>query len=96
MVDNEALFKVIAVQVGIVLGIYLILLLLLRMSNYFRITQCPACGGKLSRHKRNSKDKWLIIFALGMLPIKRYRCYACYWEGQAFEFKKEPKVKEVL
>jgi uncharacterized protein with PIN domain len=92
MVDTIALMKFLAAQVAIVVAIYFVILFLLRISNYYRITRCPVCGGALSRHKRKGLEKWMIAFSFGILPVKRYRCYSCYWEGQAFEFKKEPKA----
>lgn len=94
MVDNVALGWWLAERVGIILITYLVVILLLRFSNYFRVAKCPTCGGKLSRHKRQGSDKWLIGMSLGLLPVRRYRCYACYWEGQAFEIKKNSKTSE--
>jgi len=97
MVDNVALGWWLAERVGVVLAAYFVIILILRFSNYFRVSKCPTCGGKLSRHKRQSSDRWLISLSLGILPVRRYRCYSCYWEGQAFEIKKDPKApKEVL
>lgn len=93
IVDSVALLTIIAKYVGIVLGIYVLILLMLRFSKYFRITLCPVCNGKLSRHKRTVAEKRLTRYSFGILPVKRYRCYSCYWEGQAFEIPKSEESR---
>ena len=97
MVDYVSLLKAVGIQTVVILSIYIILLLLLRRSRFYRLTTCPECNSPLRRKKRNSMDKWVPIFTLGILPVKRYRCYACYWEGQAFQIPTDPKkAQEVL
>lgn len=85
MVDYGALTMIVAELSAMILTCYVIVLLVLRVTPYYRIKACPVCSGKLSRKKRASGDKWATILSFGLLPLKRYRCYACYWEGQAFE-----------
>lgn len=97
MVDYVSLLKAFGIQTSVILGIYVTLLLLLRFSKFYRLTRCPECNSPLKRKKRNSIDKWVPIFTLGILPVRRYRCYACYWEGQAFQIPTDPKkVQEAL
>jgi uncharacterized protein with PIN domain len=91
MVDYVSLLKAFGIQATVILGIYVTLLLLLRFSKFYRLARCPECNSLLKRKKRNSIDKWVPIFTLGILPVRRYRCYACYWEGQAFLIPTEPK-----
>lgn len=97
MVDYVSLLKAVGIQTVVILSIYIILLLFLRWSKFYRLTTCPECNSRLRRKKRNSIDKWVPIFTLGILPVKRYRCYACYWEGQSFKLPTDPKKgQEIL
>jgi uncharacterized protein with PIN domain len=89
MVDSTALYMIILRYVVIILAVYVIGLLVLRMSKYYRLTRCPVCGEKLSRHRRTAAEKRVARYSFGLLPVKRYRCYSCYWEGQAFEIPKD-------
>jgi uncharacterized protein with PIN domain len=77
--------------------IYLVILILLRFSNYYRLSRCPNCAGELKRSQRNGADRLLKATSFGILPVKRYRCYTCYWEGQALDIrdtKKKPEPAE--
>jgi hypothetical protein len=66
---------------------YVIMVLLLRVSNYYRIRRCPNCKGDLKRAQRSGSDRFVTVLTLGIIPLKRYRCYTCYWEGRALEIK---------
>ncbi|MBI1289059.1 MAG: hypothetical protein GC178_15945 [Flavobacteriales bacterium] len=72
---------------AIIFVIYIIFIFLLRFSNYYKIKKCPNCSGELKRAQRTAGDRLLKTLTFGILPVKRYRCYTCYWEGQAFEIK---------
>jgi len=65
----------------IVLGLHLSIVLIIRFSGVLKITVCPDCGKKVSRLKRKSNDKTITRLSLGILPVKRYRCFICYWQG---------------
>lgn len=88
-VDYVALIFVTFRYVGAILLGYIILLVILRLSNFYRLSACPSCGNRLKRSKRKKPDRLLRLWSLGILDVKRYRCYACYWEGQAFGIKNE-------
>jgi len=88
MLDLNALFSNAATYVFAVLLVYVLVMFLLRMSKYYRLRKCPVCAQKLSRQRRTGKEKWINRISLGILSVKRYRCYSCYWEGQAFEIPK--------
>lgn len=75
-------------QLLVIVAIYFVIIFLLRMSGYYRLKGCPECGNDLKRSQRTLSDKLLTRFSVGILPLKRYRCYSCYWEGAAFEIKK--------
>lgn len=75
-------------QLLVIVAIYFVIIFLLRMSGYYRLKGCPECGNDLKRSQRTLLDKLLTRFSVGILPLKRYRCYSCYWEGAAFEIKK--------
>ena len=83
----------IAKQTLIVLAIYLIILLLIKFSGYYRLKKCPECGHKLKRSSRSSNEHMAKTLSLGILPLKRYRCYSCYWEGSAFVIRKSSAGK---
>ena len=75
-------------------AVYLVILVLLRFSNYYRLTRCPNCAGELKRSQRTASDRLLKTTSFGILPVKRYRCYTCYWEGQALDIKNARKRPE--
>ena len=75
-------------QLLVVIAIYFVIILLMRMSGYYRLKSCPECGNQLKRSQRTLSDRLRTRFSLGLLPLKRYRCYTCYWEGAAFAIKK--------
>lgn len=83
--DLDFILQLFSQGIALFLSGYVVLLLVLRQSRYFRINECPKCRGHLSRHKRSSRDKWVMRLSFGILPVKRYRCYSCYWEGQTFD-----------
>jgi len=93
MLDLNALVSNVAIYVVAVLLAYVMVFVLLRSSNYYRLKKCPVCAQKLSRQRRTGKEKWLNRISLGILSVKRYRCYSCYWEGQAFEIPKGQALK---
>ncbi len=72
---------------GMLFAGYVILILMLRISNYYRIKRCPNCSGELKRAQRTGSDRFVTLTTLGIIPLKRYRCYTCYWEGRALEIK---------
>lgn len=72
---------------GVIFVIYLITIIFLRASNYYRIRKCPNCRGELKRAQRNAGDRMLKTLTFGILDLRRYRCYTCYWEGRALEIK---------
>lgn len=76
---------------AILFFLYIIFLFFLRFSNYYKIKRCPNCSGELKRSQRSSGDRLLKTLTLGILPVKRYRCYSCYWEGRAFDIKDKRK-----
>lgn len=86
-IDFNALFLQILKGAAVLFVLYIFVLIALRLSNYYKITQCPDCGGRLKRSHRSSSDRIIRTFSFGILPIKRYRCYTCYWEGAALVFK---------
>ena len=81
-------------QVLIVIALYLGVILVIRASGYYKLKKCPECGGKLKRASRGSSERMTKSFSFGLLPLKRYRCYSCYWEGAAFEIKKSDSETE--
>jgi len=89
MMDTDFLYSAILQNGTLALLVYVVLLLVVRGSRYYRLEKCPKCGGRLSRHKRRRLDKWTARLSLGILPVKRYRCYQCYWEGQAFNMERK-------
>lgn len=72
---------------AIVFALYIIILLVFRVSNYYKIAKCPNCAGELKRSQRTASDRFLKTVSFGILPVKRYRCYTCYWEGQSLDVR---------
>jgi len=64
-------------------------IVLLRIFRVMEKGNCPSCGGKLTRKKRDAGDYFLIGISLGILPFKRYRCIQCGWEGLRWRQHKE-------
>jgi uncharacterized protein with PIN domain len=81
-------------QLMVIGGIYITIILLMRFSEYYRIKKCPECGHRLKRSSRSSSERTITSISLGMLPLKRYRCYKCYWEGAAFEIPGQKAFNE--
>lgn len=77
-----------AKQIVILIAIYFVVILLIRVSGYYKLNKCPECGHKLKRSSRSSTEHFAKKFSFGILPLKRYRCYSCYWEGAAFQIPK--------
>lgn len=75
--------------------LYIISLFLLRFSSYYKIRRCPNCSGDLKRAQRSAGDKFVKSVSFGILPVKRYRCYTCYWEGRAFDIPNKQKSKSL-
>lgn len=76
---------------GVMFGGYLLVVIVLRISNYYRINSCPNCSGELKRSQRGPTERFTKLFSLGILDLKRYRCYTCYWEGSALDIKSNKK-----
>jgi len=72
--------------------VYLIVVVILRFSNFYRINRCPNCGGEIKRTSRGASERFTKTFSLGILDLKRYRCYTCYWEGSALPIKKKSQT----
>ena len=66
---------------GLLLGSIFLVIISLRLFKVMEKNDCPQCGGKLTRKKRNAGDHVVIAFTLGLLPFKRYKCIQCGWEG---------------
>lgn len=77
-----------AKQIVVLIVIYFVIILLIRVSGYYNLIKCPECGHKLKRSSRSSSEHFAKKFSFGILPLKRYRCYSCYWEGAAFQIPK--------
>jgi uncharacterized protein with PIN domain len=94
MVDYTALLFALLKWVLAILSFLILIAIVVRLSGVLNLTVCPSCGEKLKRAKRKSQDKRVRLLALGLLPIKRYRCYACYWDGIGFRvFDKEKTIE---
>lgn len=81
MVDYTALAFAAFKWLFAILGFFILIVIIIRLSGVLNLTVCPDCGGKLKRSKRTSQDKKVMFLGLGLLPIKRYRCYVCHWDG---------------
>ena len=90
-IDYVAFFLLLSQYALGFLALYIVILLVLRFSNYYRVNNCPNCTGELKRSQRNGSDRMMNAISFGILPIKRYRCYTCYWEGQALDIRSKPK-----
>ena len=90
-IDYAAFFLLLSKWLLGLFAVYVLILMVIRMSNYYRVSRCPNCAGELKRSQRNGSDRFLNSVSLGILPIKRYRCYTCYWEGQALDIRTMPK-----
>ena len=90
-IDYVAFFLLLSQYALGFLALYIVILLVLRFSNYYRVNNCPNCTGELKRSQRSSSDRMMSTISFGILPIKRYRCYTCYWEGQALDIRSQPK-----
>lgn len=71
--------------------VWVILLVVFRFSNFFKLKACPSCGGELKRSRKDNWEKYITIGSIGLLPIKTYRCYKCNWKGHAFPSSIERK-----
>ena len=90
-IDFLAFFLILSQYILGFLAVYIVILLVLRFSNYYRVNNCPNCSRELKRSQRQSSDRLVNTLSFGILPIKRYRCYTCYWEGQALGIKNQSK-----
>lgn len=86
-IDYEAFVLMLLRWAALAFVVYLLVVLFLRLSNYYKIKRCPNCKGELKRSQRSAGDKMVETITLGILPLKRYRCYTCYWEGRALEIR---------
>jgi uncharacterized protein with PIN domain len=94
-IDYTAFSIMLLKWIGISLVIWIVIALILRFSNYYRIASCPNCGGTVKRSSRGRTEKSLKFWSLGILDLKRYRCYTCYWEGSALPIKNNKGVEAV-
>ncbi|HXH17840.1 MAG TPA: hypothetical protein VNJ07_02065, partial [Chitinophagales bacterium] len=70
------------------LVIFYLLLFIMRMVGVLKKRNCPSCSGKLSRKPRTLFDKLLVVLTLNILPLRRYKCIHCGWEGLRWSGKK--------
>lgn len=94
MVDYAALVFAFLKWVFAILGLLFLIAIAIRLSGVLNLTVCPDCGKKLKRSKRRSNDKKLRLLALGLLPVKRYRCYSCYWDGIGFRVLDDETIED--
>jgi uncharacterized protein with PIN domain len=87
-IDNLDVVFFVARQLLIIACIYIAIILLIKVSGYYNLNKCPECGHRLKRSSRSSTEHLAKKFSFGILPLKRYRCYSCYWEGAAFQIPK--------
>lgn len=73
--------------------VWVIWIVVFRFSRFFRLKACPACGGDLKRSKADRYEKFVNYLSLGLLPVKKHRCYVCSWRGLAFPNSIEKKFK---
>ena len=79
---------------GLILGFQLVVAAAIRLSGVFTLTVCPKCESKLKRSKGKRKERNIRLFGLGLLPVRRYRCYTCYWEDVGIKLnEQEPTSK---
>jgi len=90
-IDFAALSVLLLQWFAVMFGVYVMFLVVLRMSNYYKLKHCPNCSGQLKRSQRKAGDRFLKTTSLNILPVKRYRCYTCYWEGPALEIREKKK-----
>ena len=93
-IDYVAFFLLLSKYLLGFLAVYIVILLVLRMSKYYKVSNCPNCAGELKRSQRSASDRLINNISFGILPIKRYRCYTCYWEGQALEIRAQKQRSE--
>jgi hypothetical protein len=48
-------------------------------SAYWRVTECPKCGGVIHRIHRSVPDK--VVSKIFLPHARRYRCEKCSWSG---------------
>lgn len=80
-------------HLGKALVIWVLWVVIFRFSNFFKLKACPACGGELKRSKSDRNEKLINYLSLGLLPVKKHRCYVCNWRGLAFPNSIEKKFK---
>lgn len=83
--------ELLAVLIATVYGV----IVLVRVFGIMRKTECPECGHKVTRKKREAGDYILKMLTLFIIPIRRYKCVHCGWEGLRWNvekrIKKEPR-----
>lgn len=83
----ESDFVILILIIGaIYIGIFFI-----RITGLFKKRNCPSCSGKLNRKQRTPLDKLLAIVTLKILPLRRYRCVRCGWEGLRWNDSRRPR-----
>ena len=90
-VDYTALVRLFGQWMLIFFCVYILFMVIIRLSKYYRIKQCPNCSGELKRAQRTAGDRLTKTLSFGILPLKRYRCYTCYWEGPALDIGNQKK-----
>ncbi len=74
---------------GFIVIIYL-MLIAFRLNGVFKKSDCPKCYAELKRKPKTLSDRILVILCLGILPLRRYECEVCKWEGM--RWNTEPAV----
>lgn len=97
-IDYFAFAMLLLQWAGIFFAAYLAVVIVLRFSRYYKLERCPNCSGELKRSQRGPSEKLTKTFSLGILDLRRYRCYTCYWEGSALPIsnkKNQQQVEEI-
>lgn len=63
------------------LGIYFLIILLMKSIGIFINSTCPKCNCSVSRIPRKISDRILAIIFLFVILFKRYECNSCNWMG---------------
>ena len=70
------------------LVIYIIALFAMRFLKVLKKRICPTCSGKITRRRKNFLDKILVALTFYILPLRRYKCIHCGWEGLRWNARK--------
>lgn len=78
----------------VVLIIFYITLIALRINGVLKKDYCPKCGGNIKRISKKLPDRLYAAATLGILPLRRYKCEVCFWEGLRWNTEKSFYVKK--